>query len=275
MVELISTGQAAEMAGVATSSVKRWADLELIPTVRTAGGHRRVKRAEFEAFLRARGHVSEVDAEFWADRLLESDAHGIQAALFLARSRLGAWHLAMDAIGRGLAEIGRRWAAGELDVFDEHLASNRLERALHAVAESLPCDPAAPVCLLSCAERDEHTLGLSLAQLCVRAAGWQPLWLGRAVPIAELVSRIEEGGIHLVALSASAVSSNPVDLRRQAEILDAACYRAGTRLVLGGEGAWPESLRSGLRLRSFQRFHEVLIQQRGKTNPGGARCSTD
>jgi hypothetical protein len=41
--------------------------------------------------------------------------------------------------------------------------------------------------VLVCASDDDHTLGLSLAELCLREVGIGPLWLGRRTPVAELV----------------------------------------------------------------------------------------
>jgi excisionase family DNA binding protein len=51
----LSPRQVAEAIGVSESSLKRWCDSGLIPTRRTAGGHRRVPVAGVVAFLRERG----------------------------------------------------------------------------------------------------------------------------------------------------------------------------------------------------------------------------
>ena len=49
----------------------------------------------------------------------------------------------------------------------------------HTSRDALPVGERGPVCLLACAEGDDHTLGLSLAELCLREAGWATLWAGR------------------------------------------------------------------------------------------------
>lgn len=51
MDELLTTRQVAAELQVSESSVKRWCDQGIIPTQRTAGGHRRIGRADLQEFL--------------------------------------------------------------------------------------------------------------------------------------------------------------------------------------------------------------------------------
>ena len=80
-----------------------------------------------------------------------------------------------DSLGAVIEEIGRLWHERRLSVLEEHLASERLARALGRIGEALPTTGYAPRALLCCADGDEHTLGLSLVELTLREAGWQPL----------------------------------------------------------------------------------------------------
>lgn len=52
---LLTTGQAAALCGVDPRTIARWADAGLVPTHRTAGGRRRMRRDDLLAFLRRQG----------------------------------------------------------------------------------------------------------------------------------------------------------------------------------------------------------------------------
>jgi photoactive yellow protein len=64
----ISTQEAAELLGVGTSSVKRWADDGRLPTIKTPGGHRRFSRRDVKAFGKS------LKAETKASKAHDSDA---------------------------------------------------------------------------------------------------------------------------------------------------------------------------------------------------------
>lgn len=261
MTKLISTLEAARLTGVAPSSVKRWADQGVLPCVRTAGGHRRYDRRAIERFIRLRsmaGGEDEAVVDPWLERLVEARRHEVEGALLEARARLGAWHRVADEVGAVLTALGQRWEAGRITIADEHLAADCLGRALARIAEALPGRVDGPPCLLACAEGDEHTLGLSLAEVCLRELGWVPLWLGRRTPSDELVGLVHAGRARMVALSASAASSDASRLAAIVERIGAACRERGAALVLGGSGAWPAPPRYGVRLRSFGDFHAHL-----------------
>jgi excisionase family DNA binding protein len=257
--DTLSTAKAAHLLEVGPSTVKRWADEGLLPCVRTAGGHRRFHREAIERFLAERGGVEENRVDAWLDVLLgDEDQHRVDALLLEARAEHGAWWRVADAMGPVIEEIGRRWVEGRITVLEEHAASERLARALASCARNLPLAPAAPACLLVAAEGDEHTLGLSLAELCLREAGWSCRWAGRRAPMEEVEEIVHHGNLDLVALSASAVSTDRRKLRRQVSGLAAAARARGVVLVLGGQGAWPEDLDYGHRLHSFRELSSLL-----------------
>lgn len=252
MDELISTEEAARLAGAGPTAVKRWADQGLLPCIRTPGGHRRFSRAAVEALVRSQ--QADLGGGLVDLLLRAGDGHAVEGHLLAERARRGAWHLVADAIGPSLSELGRRWEAGSVSILEEHFASERLARALTRISGGLPVAPSAPSCLLASAEGDDHTLGLAVAELCLREAGWATLWAGRATPTPELERTIRRGEVGLVAVSASACSSDALALQRQAERLGQACEEAGAALALGGTGAWPERPAQGRRFHAFSPF---------------------
>ncbi len=86
--------------------------------------------------------------------------------------------------------MSNEWECGHLTVAGEHVASDALARALARVGEALPIRLDGPRYLPACAGEDEHALGLSLAELCLRELGWTPHWLGRRMPVDEVVALV-------------------------------------------------------------------------------------
>jgi excisionase family DNA binding protein len=262
--DFMTTQEVARLAGVGATAVKRWTDAGVIACVRTAGGHRRFVRSEVERFLRAHPAASEPDGrEPWVGALLEAgDPRGLEALLLSERARAGAWHRVATLAGKALAEVGRLWSTGAVTIFEEHQASERLSRALARIADGLPVDPGAPRALLTCAEGDDHTLGLSLAELVLREAGWVSIWAGRRTPLTELGRALSRSRARLLAVSASEASSDAAALRVLAAALGRTARAAGTALALGGSGAWPDRPRTGTRFTDFEAFHHWAIKER-------------
>ncbi len=255
--ELLTTAEAARIAGIGMSSLKRWADQNLIRCVRTAGGHRRFHRHDLDAFLREHGEIVAGSPDEWVQNLLHAGSFELQGELFRARDRLGSWHAVAAELGRALTELGARWERGEVGVIEEHVASEKLSRAIQRAVEAMPSSDTDPRALLATAEGDDHTLGLSLVELCLRETGWKTIWSGRRTPTAALVELADAGGIDLLALSASAASTNARELSEQAAALGRACRKAEIPLVIGGRGAWPEEPGYGTRVHDLASLHRL------------------
>lgn len=251
------------MVAVAPSTIKRWAEQGLLPYSRTAGGHRRFARLALERLLREQVGSSSRDTPLfasWISCLVEGRRHEIDGRLLEARSRLASWCLVADELAAALVEMGEQWERGRLTIAEEHVASDALVRALARIGDALPVRLDGPRCLLACAGEDEHTLGLSLAELCLREHGWAPLWLGRRTPVAEVVRLVERGEVKMVALSASPLLGDDQALRAIADEVGAVCEERGVGLLLGGAGAWPTQPSYGVRLTSFAAFRDHLTE---------------
>jgi methylmalonyl-CoA mutase cobalamin-binding subunit len=116
----------------------------------------------------------------------------------------------------------------------------------------------APRCLVASAEGDDHTLGLSLAEICLREAGWRVEWAGRSTRPADICERVKKGAIQMVAVSASLLMDDRKRLRTQVRDVGRCCQRAGIALVLGGAGAWPDPPEFGQRLQRWEDFNALL-----------------
>ena len=264
---LLTSADAAQLLGVSPSTVKRWVDDGTLRAERTAGGHRRIPRQAVDSlrFSLAGPAAGTTPSSHLVDFLLGiASQQAVDARLLMLRSEAGSAAGLAEVLRPAIVEIGARWRAGLLHVVEEHLASERLSRSLARLSEWVPLEPGAPRALLATAPGDDHTLGLSLVELCLREAGWETLWLGRNTPVAEVVRavRSEERRIQLVVISASAASDNERTLASSERAIGAACEETGARLLVGGSGAWPRVLRHAHRIDDFRELERFARQLR-------------
>jgi methanogenic corrinoid protein MtbC1 len=204
------------------------------------------------------GQLDDLTVRCLQHLLHDSDAYGLESTLIAARGNLGNWWQVADVLGKALTELGRRWEDGACSVAQEHEASRRLQDALGACGNILPSPPSEPRCVLAAVEGELHTLGLSMAELCVHEAGWASVWLGAPTPTSVLVEAIERLSPSMVCVSASACSSDAKILSRHCRSIARACRHCSSALVLGGEGAWHQKPPYGHRVRSFAEFVPLL-----------------
>ncbi|MDZ7801441.1 MAG: helix-turn-helix domain-containing protein [Trueperaceae bacterium] len=261
---MLTPKQAAAIAGVSASTVKRWAEQEGLPSVRTPGGHRRFTRSALEQWLQDRHATAGLHpVEAWIEVLVTGRRHEVDARLLEARARLGSWHALADELGSVLGAMGDAWQDGRLGIGEEHRASEVLARGLARIGDALPAAPEGRPVLLACLGDDDHTLGLSLAELCVREVGLPVVWLGGRTPVADVERFIRTEAPVMVALSASSASNDVAGLAEATQRIGDACREQGAELVLGGTGPWPETPDFGTRQSSFAAFHELLQRTRG------------
>ncbi|MBT6179829.1 MAG: MerR family DNA-binding transcriptional regulator [Deltaproteobacteria bacterium] len=255
----LTTADAAKIAGVATSTIKRWADQGLLRFTRTAGGHRRYARGVLEKMLSAEDSVVVAPwVSDWIECLEQAQRYEIDGRLLGARSRLGSWAGVVDELTEVVGELDRRWMTGEMTGLDQRSIRESLKRGLNRVADGLPVALTGPRCLLACAEGEESDLGISLAELALRECGWQPVWLGCGAPLAEVIRVLRESEIEMVCVTASSMLGSPTELRSFAAQFEQACSDNGSRLILTGLGSWPLKPDYGTRLKSWDAIEEKV-----------------
>jgi len=243
---------------VGTTSIKRWADAGVLACVKTPGGHRRFARAAVEAM---RGmELDELDSgDLWLAALLDEagSATEVVRRLEAEHRALGSWWRVCESVARTLESIGERWRDGAVTVVEEHMASERLHRALAQCSEAVTVPSSAPRALLLSADGDEHTLGLSMVELCLREAQWNARWAGRGTPFASVRQMVARGECKMVCVSASAFSADGEILGEQARRLGELCAEHRVHLLLGGAGRWPDDPVHGSRIHGFAELAEV------------------
>jgi excisionase family DNA binding protein len=262
MTELLTAPQVAKLLGVTATTVKRWEADGLLVGSLTPGGHHRFHRLQVEQYLQNQGNPADEPSRKLVELMLAQEGpYALQGEMMYLRGRLGNWWRVADALGEALAELGRQWETGMRTVAEEHIATRRFEQALLACITSLPSPPSEPACLLATTQGDDHSLGLSLAKLCLHEAGWNSIWLGSPTPTDVLVEAIGTYRPAMVAVTASACSSDGEGLNVKYRQIANACRKYGAKLVLGGRGAWPEKPSYGNRVRTFADFEELLRRE--------------
>ena len=247
-------GEFARRVGVSPELLRAWEQrYGLLQPVRSAGGFRLYSEEDADRVARMRRALAEGLSAAEAARValedeapergLIEDARGrllaavevfdeaaLQGVLDDAVAALGLEPFVRDLILPGLAEIGRRWQAGDAEVSQEHFASNLIRGRLLSLAR-LWSRGAGPLALLACAPREQHDISLLAFGLMLRSHGWRVLFLGADTPISTIKTTAQVTGpaaIVVVAFDAALFDSNSTALRQLARIAP---------LFLSGPGA--------------------------------------
>ena len=129
-------------------------------------------------------------------------------------------------------EGGERWHRGVLAVAAEHFGSHLLLTRLKSLIETLRfrTRPDARRMVVACAPGELHELGLLMFTLEATAQGWDMIYLGASLPVADLAQAVRQIRPDLVGVS-FVTRREPEDLGR---LLDEMQQAAGGRRVLVG-----------------------------------------
>jgi cobalamin-dependent methionine synthase I len=139
-----------------------------------------------------------------------------------------------------LRDVGDAWERGDLDVGQEHFASNLLRERLLALSR-LWGRGGGPLAILACAPGERHDIGLIAFGLVLRSHGWRIVFLGADTPVATLehaIAATEPRLVVVASVDAVRFESEAAGLKRIAR---------KSPLVLSGRGA-DEKLCARLRI---------------------------
>lgn len=262
--------QVARAIQVSESSVKRWCDRGVIPTERTAGGHRRIPIGGMLEFLRktrhqlARPEVLGLPATTGqTQRVVDRASDQVCSALVLGDEQLcrqivfdlylagHSFSVLCDlALARAFEAIGSRWECGTAEVYQERRGCEICMRLLHELSLLLPPQlPSAPLALGGTPEGDRYSLPTSMVELVLRSMGWQAASLGTNLPFDTLVAAIRENQPRLFWLSVSHVADEAALIEGCERLFEAAAEHR-VALALGGR-ALVEPLRQRLKYSVF------------------------
>jgi DNA-binding transcriptional MerR regulator/methylmalonyl-CoA mutase cobalamin-binding subunit len=159
-----------------------------------------------------------------ASRLLrllrEHDAHALREHLQARLDEVGLARFAGQEIAVMNAVVGDAWAAGELEIHQEHLYSDSVYEVVRAAIAGLggAVRPGAPQVLLTTFPQEPHGLGLLMAQAMFALEGCPTVSLGVRLPVEQIAASARAYRADLVGLSFTGCQ-NPTHVQRGLEEL--------------------------------------------------------
>jgi methanogenic corrinoid protein MtbC1 len=222
---------AVRMTGLSAERLRAWeARHAVVEPIRTPGGSRRYRASDLERLRLLReavdaGHrigdlvgldLSALRAckadpagpsadpaaheEIWAP-LTRLDGERVRELFEQALAAMGPLPFARQFVVPFLHEVGRRWAAGELSIAAEHLASALLSSMLVGALRAHRPAPTDPSIVFATPAGEPHALGLCIAALAAAAAGAAPIYVGADVPEDDLVESVGRSRAEILALA--------------------------------------------------------------------------
>jgi methanogenic corrinoid protein MtbC1 len=116
----------------------------------------------------------------------------------------------LDVLRPALAEIGHRWATGELNVAEEHYGTATAQALLDTLSARLPRPPSdGRLAVVTGTPGEQHVLGMRMVADFLEADGWEVLLLGPGAPAHDLVELVDLERPDVVALSTCTASVLP------------------------------------------------------------------
>ncbi|MDB4976831.1 MAG: binding domain protein excisionase family [Myxococcaceae bacterium] len=255
---LLTPAQAARSLGLSESTVRRLCDQGALESLRTDGGHRRIRPTEVAAYARraarplnaeqARGaagqggrRASEHElVRRTTQALLAGDGRLLRRLLSeLSLSGESAAYVADRVLTPALAELGERWCQGQLSVYREHRASELVLSYLAQAREAHGVAARARRALCAAPEGDPNSLASAMAAWVLSESGYAAVMLGANMPFDALYEALAELRPQLLVLSVSHVADLKTCAARCSELSRHAA-KNGCALALGGRALTPE-----------------------------------
>ena len=258
-------GEFARRVGVAPELLRAWESrYGLTRPVRSPGGFRlytaadaarveRMRQGLDQGLSAAEAASAALEDERPSDGMLEDLAARLSTAI--SRYDEAATHSVLDdslavfglektlrhVVLPTLTEVGDGWKRGEIEISQEHFASNLIRGRLLALTRFWGRGTG-PLALLACAPGEMHDITLLAFGVVLRSHSWRILFLGADTPIATLARAAETTSPALVVVS----SFDPALFEAQATALRRLARTVP--LALAGPGAAHEfSVRLGAR----------------------------
>ena len=149
--------------------------------------------------------------------------------------RRGVEHILKGVILPALIEVGRLWEANEINVSDEHAATEICRYALERLMEGLPREkPMGLRASVGCVPGEQHDIGALLTSVYMEAKGWDVVYLGRSTPESDLLETVERGRPPVCVFSITLIARLPASRDLFVRIREKS---PESRVIAGGHAA--------------------------------------
>jgi excisionase family DNA binding protein len=199
----VSLHDVAEMLDVHYMTVYRYVRQGQLPATKV-GRSWYVKPSDLELFRDAKAHSSEVSEGGkkiapWAERLeaqlIQGDQRGAAEIMeAVLRSGHDLYFLYLQVLSPAMSAIGARWAAGNLEIFVEHRASNIAMRLIGQFGPRFARRGVSKgTVVLGSPASEMHTLSTSMVADLIRFEGWNVSDVGANMPAEAFAEAIRQG----------------------------------------------------------------------------------
>src|SRR3954471_23615355 len=253
-VGALRIGEFARRVGVSPELLRAWEQrYGLLQPIRSEGGFRLYTTGDVDRVAEMRRGLEDGLSAAEAARRALTQTRPVEGLLDDARRRLlsavraydgAALHAVVDDAFAGFAldtvlqelilpalrELGEEWERGELEIGQEHFASNLIRERLLSLAR-LWGRGGGPLAILACPPGERHDIGLIAFGLLLRSHGWRILFLGADTPLATLAQAVATTAPRLVVLASmdsSLLETEAGELRRLGRSAPLALAGAGS-----------------------------------------------
>lgn len=143
-----------------------------------------------------------------------------------------------DSVLPVMAEVGRRWAHGQLGVADEHAATEVCRYAVLRLAETMSPVPNLDLrALVACVPGEEHSFGAEVLAEELRLQGWDVFFVGRSAPTDDIALAASGFGPDVVFLSVTMIANLIAARELAARLRQVGDKSRVPGVVLGGRAA--------------------------------------
>lgn len=199
------------------------------------------------------GQTPEVSVDRWMVAVEELDGPSFENLLDAECSSLGLMAFVTHRVGPFAQAVGDRWEHGELEVYQEHFASQRLIGFLTRQWRSMSDLSTGATVVCSTLPGERHILGLHMAACVVALHGARIVFLGDDAPEADIALAARRSNAEAVLISVS-IHARTSGAAAQLEALKRH-LPAGLDVVVGGGGA-PDGVDGVLHLKGLDALGE-------------------